>query len=99
MKAHLLTIFLCVNFVVSFSQNDSLKSSRKKGSFYFSFGYTRCTYSKSTIHFSDHSGKMRENNTGKPTDYDFTIYNATASDRPDFNKIPDIINITVPQFV
>ncbi len=99
MKKHLLSIFLSFIFFCSFSQTDSLKSIRKKGSFYFSFGYTRAWFSKSTIRFSDHSGKMRENNTGKPTDYDFTVYNVTASDRPDFDKIPDVVNITVPQFI
>jgi hypothetical protein len=100
MKAPFLAVFFIVLSITSFSQNDSLKAiPKKKGSFYFNWGYTRCSYSKSTIHFSDHSGKMRENNTGKPTDYDFTIYNATASDRPDFDKIKDVINITVPQFI
>jgi hypothetical protein len=73
---------------------------KKKGSFYFTWGYTRCAYSKSTIHFSDHSGKYRNNNRpNMPTDYDFTIYNAKATDRPDFDKIPDVINISVPQFI
>lgn len=100
MKSPFLAVVLSFISFVSFAQNDSVKSVvKKKGSFYFTWGYTRAYYSKSTIHFSDHSGKIRENNTGKPTDYDFTIYNATASDRPDFDKIPDVINITVPQFI
>ncbi len=99
MKKSLLFIFLIFACYFSFSQKDSLSNARKKGSFYFSFGYTKCSYSKSTIHFEDHSGKMRDNNTGQPTNYDFTLYNAKASDRPDYDKIPDIINITVPQFV
>ncbi len=97
----LIAVFIFLSFFSGiFSQNDSLGKSKKiKGSFYFTWGYTRAWFSKSTIHFSDHSGKMRDNNTGKPTDYDFTVYNATASDRPDFRGIVDIINITIPQFV
>ncbi|HWY10975.1 MAG TPA: hypothetical protein VN026_06610 [Bacteroidia bacterium] len=103
-KLFIFLLFLIWFCFDGFSQNDSivklnLVQQKQKGSFYFTFGYTRCTYSKSTIHFEDHSGKMRDNNTGKPTDYDFTIYNATAKDRPDFDKIPDVVNITVPQFV
>lgn len=100
MKITFLAFVLCVCSFVSFSQNDSLKkTSKKKGGFYFTWGYTRAYYSKSTIHFSDHSGKIRDNNTGKPTDYDFTIYDAKAKDRPDFDRIKDVINITVPQFI
>lgn len=95
-----IVVLIFLSFSNSFSQSDSLRKKNKiKGSFYLTWGYTRAAYSKSTIHFSDHSGKMRNNNTGKPTDYDFTVYNATASDRPDFELIPDIVNISVPQFV
>ncbi|MBP7809731.1 MAG: hypothetical protein KA163_10590 [Bacteroidia bacterium] len=96
----IIAVLILLSFSNSFSQSDSLRKKNKvKGSFYFTWGYTRAWYSKSTIHFSDHSGKMRDNNTGKPTDYDFTVYNATASDRPDFRGIVDIVNITIPQFV
>jgi hypothetical protein len=83
---------------LSFSQKDSIKGKTKKGSFYFMFGYTRATYSKSTIHFEDHSNHYHPV-TGKYANYDFTLYNATARDQSDFDKIPDIINITIPQFV
>lgn len=100
MRNLLLTL---VFFGISFSsiaQIDSAKSVKKRrGSFYLTWGYTRAYYSKSDIHFSDHSGKIRNNNTGQPTDYDFTIYDAKASDRPDFDRIKDVVNITVPQFI
>lgn len=90
-------------FIASFSQAESvgtgtLSTKKKKGSIYLMFGYTRCAYSKSTIHFVDHSNKYYPE-TGRYHDYDFTIYDATAHDRPDFDKIPDVINITIPQFV
>lgn len=100
MRSPFFAVVLYFISFISFAQADSVKRiAKKKGSFYFTWGYTRCAYSKSTIHFSDNSGKIRDNNTGKPTDYDFTIYDATASDRPDFDKIPDVVNITVPQFI
>jgi hypothetical protein len=87
---------------VSSSQTESItqpvSKKLRKGSFYVMFGYTRCTYSKSDIHFVDHSNTYYPE-TGKYHDYDFTIYNATAKDRPDFDKIKDVINITIPQFV
>lgn len=69
---------------------------RKKGSFYLLWGYNVDAYTKSSIHF--------QNKTGDPTQqnefgvYDFTIYDVTAHDRPNFETIPDVINITIPQF-
>jgi hypothetical protein len=93
------TLFLLFLPFCIFSQKDSLKTKRK-GKFYLTWGYTRCAYSKSTIHFEDHSGKVHPGHNGdQPYDYDFTIYNATAGDRPDFDKIYDVVNITIPQFV
>ena len=80
----------------SFSQRDSLK--KKNRQFYFSWGYTKCAFSKSTIHFKNTSQKFNDYR-GKPDNYDFTIYNASATDRPDFDKIKDVINMTIPQFV
>jgi hypothetical protein len=87
----------------SFSQTESvstatLSPAKKKGNFYFLWGYTRCKYSKSDIHFIDHSNKYYPE-TGRYHDYDFTIYDAQAKDRPDFDGIKDVINITIPQFV
>jgi len=92
---------VCFTFVCifSFSQSDTIKISTKKNpKIYLSWGYTRAWYSKSSIHFADHSGKFNEHR-GKPDNYDFTIYDATAKDRPDFDAIKDVINVTIPQFV
>ncbi|MGZ4038356.1 MAG: hypothetical protein ACXVPQ_11045, partial [Bacteroidia bacterium] len=33
------------------------------------------------------------------SNYDFTIYKVQAEDRPDFDKIKDVVNVTIPQFV
>lgn len=71
---------------------------KKKKQFYLSWGYTHAVYSKSTIHFKNTSMKPNEDR-GKPDNYDFTIHNVTAHDRSDFDKIKDVVNVTIPQFV
>ncbi len=81
-----------------FSQADSSLFKKKKSQFYVTWGYTRAIYSKSTIHFKDVSGRYHDV-TGKTANYDFTIYNVTAHDKSDFDKLGDVINITIPQFV
>jgi len=95
MRYFFLLAFTLVLFP-ALSQMDSLK--RKKGQFYLSWGYTKAIYSKSTIHFKNTSNKFNEYR-GAADNYDFTIYNATASDRPDLDKIKDVVNVTIPQFV
>ncbi len=89
---------------VSFSQVEvsplatATTKKTRKGNIYLMWGYTRATYSKSTIHFEDHSNTYYPQ-TGKYHNYDFTIYDAKAHDRPDFDGIKDVVNITIPQFV
>lgn len=60
---------------------------KRKGNLYFSWGYNRAAYSHSDIHFYG-------------TDYDFTIYDVTASDEPTQEFITYIKpnTITVPQW-
>ena len=70
----------------------------KKGNIYLMWGYTRAAYSKSDIHFENRSNTYYPE-TGKYHNYDFTIYDTKAKDRPDFNQIKDVVNITIPQFV
>lgn len=77
-------------------QKDSLK--KKHRQLYLSWGYTHAIYGKSSIHFKNTSMKPNEYR-GTPDNYDFTIYNVTAHDRTDFDKIKDVINVTIPQFV
>ena len=99
-------IILCIAFLLftglAFGQTDSTQSNvkhpKRKGSFYFLWGYTRASFSKSTIHFSCNTNKFYPE-TGRYHDYDFTIYDAKAKDRPDFDNIKDVINVTIPQFV
>ena len=87
----------------SFSQTEissipSESKRLKKGNIYLMWGYTRAAYSKSDIHFVDRSNTYYPE-TGKTHNYDFTIYDVEAKDRPDFDQIKDVINITIPQFV
>ncbi len=97
MKRFVLIFLLAIVSTQGFSKFllDSLET-RKKGQFYLLWGYNREIYTKSTIHF--------QNKTGDPTRtdefgvYDFTLYNVTAHDRPGFDLIRDVINITIPQF-
>lgn len=91
----LLLLFTGISFA-SLSQTDTLK--KKNSHWYVTWGYTRAAYSKSTIHFKDESGHYHPY-TGKTANYDFTIYNVTAHDKSDFDKLGDVINITIPQFV
>ena len=93
---HFLFIILLSFSTCLFSQTDSLK--KKNRQFYFLWGYTHAKYSKSTIHFKNTSNKYNSRRD-KPDNYDFTIYNVTASDRPDLDKIKDVVNVTIPQFV
>ena len=75
-----------------YSQTDSLK---RKKSFYGLWGYNREAYTNSTIHFSN-KGNLNGINEYGP--YDFVITDAKAHDAPDFDKLSDVVNITIPQF-
>ncbi|MCY7327173.1 MAG: hypothetical protein LH618_01335, partial [Saprospiraceae bacterium] len=96
MKFCLLFLFFSFGFA-SISQTDAVGSgtltTKKKGKFYFMWGYTRAAYSKSTIQFKNNSNTYYPE-TGRYHDYDFTVYEATAHDRADFDKIYDVANIT-----
>lgn len=96
---HLLVLFFTLLTLSIFSQKDTTKTNIKKKHYvYYTWGYTRAWYSTSTIHFVDLSNKYHPV-TGNNNYYDFTITKVNATDRSDFNKIRDIINITIPQFV
>jgi hypothetical protein len=96
MRQVITLIFLCI-VCSSSAQEVSTEIKRKKGTLYLSWGYTRAWFGKSTIHFEDRSNNYHDY-TSRNNYYDFTIYNAKAHDRPDFDKLGDVINFTVPQF-
>ncbi len=100
MRYFILFLFISITSVAQESEPKvgTLVAPKQKGSFYFSWGYTRCAFSKSDIHIKNNSNTYYPE-TGRTHNYDFTVYDAKATDRPDFNAIPDVINITIPQFV
>lgn len=90
-------IFVTIGFT-SFSQKETGKTDllkKKKGTFYILWGYNRDWYAKSNIKFKNNGDPNLKSAKG---DYDFTLYDVAASDRPDFDKIKDVKNITIPQF-
>lgn len=77
--------FILILFTLSFL---TVQSKDKK--FYFSWGFNREWYSKSSIHF-----KGTFNNDA----YDFTLVNAKAHDKPDYWAIIlHPVQVTIPQY-
>lgn len=88
---------LVLAFFIFFLQHNNAQQTvtQKKGSVYFLWGYNRDYYSKSTIHFQNNGNAWADDATGS---YDFVVKDVKAHDRPQFEKIYDIKNITIPQF-
>ena len=80
MRYFYLSFVFSTIFFRGFSQSDT--STKATSKLYVTWGYTRATYSKSSLHFKNSSGDA-----------------FVTDDRPDFDKIKDVINITIPQFV
>ncbi|HXB40358.1 MAG TPA: hypothetical protein VNZ49_07430 [Bacteroidia bacterium] len=85
----------------SFSQIDSVMGRKvRKFTFYGTWGYNRWAFTKSTIHFTNKGTPNDPNPTHQP--YDFTLYDVSAQDSPDFDQIAskwsDVANFTIPQF-
>ena len=94
----IISIVFITSSLASFSQVEKEKANlhkKRKGTFYLLWGYNRDWYAKSTIHFKNNGDPNLQTDKGV---YDFTLYNATASDRPQFDRIKDVVNITIPQF-
>ena len=98
MRSIFFTFIFIGTLFSSYSQIDSLKKNKTKSKWYYTWGYTRAAYSKSTIHFKNSSGNPFVT-SGPIKNYDFTLHDVTAHDKPDFDKLPDVINITIPQYV
>jgi hypothetical protein len=73
MKNLFLSVFVTIIFIKAYSQNtnqaEAKYTANNKGKFYIYWGGNRESYSKSDIHF-------------KGADYDFTLYDVTAHDKP-----------------
>lgn len=92
-------LFLISVFASTLLAQDSLKLSapKRKGVFYFCWGYNKDWFSKSDIHFKNTSTEPSTKTGGDQT-YDFTIYDAVAHDRPGFADIFKT-DLTIPQYV
>ncbi|MCW3126885.1 MAG: hypothetical protein JWO03_2543 [Bacteroidetes bacterium] len=91
MKAKsILSLLLFIGTISGLSARHQADSSgiRPFHRFYISWGYTKCWFSNSTIHF-----KGSVNNTP----YDFEIEHARAHDKPDMKAL--FPEVTVPQYV
>src|SRR5687767_4789372 len=64
-----LTLVFSIIFSVLGQENNIIKENERKGQFYFYWGYNRSIYSKTNLHFTS-------------ANYDFTVYNIEATDKP-----------------
>ncbi len=82
-------LFCLMFFLVSIGKAQSeQKQEKQKGSIYFAWGYNKDFFSKSDIHFQNNGSDQ----------YDFTLYNLTAKDRPGFDQIL-ATTLSIPQYV
>ncbi|WP_229311419.1 hypothetical protein [Larkinella rosea] len=85
------SLFFCLLQPVFAQQSlpeNSIKLGKRRGSFYFTWGYNRDWYTKSTIRF-------RNTTTDN---YDFTFIDAKAHDSPDFASFYKLTSLTIPQY-
>lgn len=97
MKTNLLLIFCILTFGASAQEKLSFMTKKTNRTIYFSWGYNKDWFSKSDLHFSD-PGSSDPADKSVNTSYDFTVYGATAKDRPQFNQILKS-DLSIPQYV
>lgn len=88
MKLRLSIVILALPFCLHAQQEQNLPVKKQKGTFYFAWGYNKDWFSKSDLHFSDHT-------TGN---YDFTLHDVKAIDNPDIDQIFNT-DVAIPQFI
>lgn len=81
---------LLLSAAFGYSQKDSCK---RKYNYYAMWGYNREVYTTSTLHFVNNESGVNEYGT-----YDFKVTDVRAHDKPDFEELHDVINITIPQY-
>jgi hypothetical protein len=67
---------------------NSYAQNKNSGTLYFTWGYNREAYSKSTLHLSNHTSD----------NYDFTMVKAKAHDKNNFEHIGPLDELTIPQY-
>lgn len=91
MKKIIILLICLVVFTINNSIAQQNKTTSKKGTAYFSWGYNRESYSNSDIHF--------KNTT--TANYDFVLVNAAAHDKPGFTDgLQQFLSndLTIPQY-
>ena len=81
-------VFLLLFLYATYVNGQETKEGKPKGRFYFSWGYNKDWYSKSDIHFESKSND----------DFNFTVYNVKAEDRPSFGRILNS-DLSIPQYI
>ncbi|MEI6312834.1 MAG: hypothetical protein WCP57_11290 [Bacteroidota bacterium] len=98
MKYRILFVLFIIGMSPAMAQNTtSIKSKKHSFTYYLSWGYNKCWHTRSNIHFQNLNGQVNPK-TGLVDYYDFTIYKAKAHDRPNYEGIKDIKNLTIPQY-
>ena len=85
---HVLLVFILLLCFQSQTYGQIIEKKRPKGQLYFSWGYNKDWFSKSNIHFKSIGND----------DYDFTLNDVKAHDRPEFDRVFDW-DISIPQFI
>jgi hypothetical protein len=97
---NLLVVALFTTSFFSINAQEAIEipiSKKKDKSFYISWGYNKDWFSKSDLHFSG-PGTPDPIDKTRNVSYDFTVYDATAKDRPGFKEIFKT-DLTIPQYV
>ncbi len=96
-KYSFLFLFMILTSGIMSQDSSKIALPKKKGLFYFSWGYNKDWFTKSDIHFKNTSTEP-SGKTGGDQTYDFTVYDAVAHDRPGFADIFRT-DLTIPQYV
>src|ERR1043166_3135987 len=98
MKKYFLAILSVLVFSKGFAQDTTkIVLKKKRGTIYGSWGYNRDWVSKSDIHFKNVSTEANPVTKAPNDSYDFTVYRATANDRPGFEGMLQK-GPTIPQY-
>src|SRR4051812_16513903 len=101
MKKISIALLLLMNFHSSLLKSQETETQpvtkKLKGTFYIGWGYNKDWFSKSDLHFKNTSDEYNAY-TQVVDDYNFTVYDVKAKDRPGFKKLLTS-QPTIPQYV
>ena len=88
LKILLKLFFVLILLYSGNAHSQATAQKRPKGQLYISWGYNKDWYSPSDLHFSSNGNN----------DFDFTVFNVKAKDKPSFDRIFNSA-ISIPQFI